>query len=105
MQIPINRRQFLRQGSVIAAGLASVAHFPAIAAAKSPNEKILVGIIGCNGRGMRHIAGHQSIPNTEIAYICDVDSQAIAKGLDAVTQNQKTKPKGVKDLRRILEDP
>src|SRR5689334_17909809 len=105
MQTPMNRRRFLQQSSLAAAGLVSVASFPAVAAARSPSDKIRVGVIGCNGRGMRHIAGHQSVPNVEIAYVCDVDSRAIAKGIDAALQNQQAKPKGVKDLRRILEDP
>jgi len=54
---------------------------------------------------MNHIAGYLSIPNTEIAYICDVDDRAIAKGIDAATKKQSKKPTGVRDFRRVLEDP
>src|SRR5439155_17341391 len=98
------RRRFLKGSSILTAGLASWVGTASLRAAKSANEKILVGIIGCNGRGMAHIAGCLSVPNTEIAYICDVDSRAVAKGIAAAANKQERKPEGVKDLRRILDD-
>jgi len=60
--------------------------------------------MGCNGRGMAHIAEHLSVPNVEIAYVCDVDSRAVEKGVAAVAKKQQRKPQGVKDLRRMLDD-
>src|SRR5262249_20567431 len=65
---------------------------------------VVVAIIGCNGRGMDHLNGYLSVPNVEIAYICDVDSRAVDKGVAAVARKQEKKPQGVKDFRRILED-
>jgi predicted dehydrogenase len=103
MNRPLTRRTFLKQTTALTA-LTTLAGPASLRAAKGPNEKVLVGIIGCNGRGMAHIAGYLSLPNAEIAYICDVDSRAIEKGIVAVSQKQERKPKGVKDLRRILED-
>jgi predicted dehydrogenase len=69
------------------------------------NEKVRVGIIGCNGRGMDHIAGFLAVPQAEIAYVCDVDSRAVEKGLAQVTKKQERKAQGTRDLRRMLEDP
>src|SRR5438445_12340089 len=86
------------------AGLASWAGMASLRAAKAANEKILLGIIGCNGRGMAHIAGYLSVPNTEIAHICDVDSRPVAKGVAAAAKKQDRKPECVKDLRRTLDD-
>jgi predicted dehydrogenase len=103
MHSSLTRRQFLKTTCILATGLAAA---PAsVRAAKSPNDKVVVGIIGCNGRGMDHINGFLSVPNVEIAYICDVDSRAVDKGVAAVGKKQERKPKGVKDFRRILEDP
>jgi hypothetical protein len=103
MHSSLTRRQFLKTTGILATGLAAA---PAsVRAAKSPNDKVVVGIIGCNGRGMDHINGFLSVPNVEIAYICDVDSRAVDKGVAAVGKKQERKPKGVKDFRRILEDP
>jgi predicted dehydrogenase len=105
MNRSITRRDFLQQTSLLTAGLTTVAATSSLRAAKSPNEKVTVGVIGCNGRGQAHIAGYLAQPNAEIAYICDVDSRALAKGIAAVEKKQQRKPQGVKDLRRILDDP
>ena len=104
MQLSINRRGFLKRASIVTAGLATtLATVRPARAAKG--EKVLVGIIGCNDRGKAHIAGYLALPNAEIAYICDVDSRALQKGIDLVAAKQPRKPQGVKDFRRILDDP
>ncbi|MEI6567953.1 MAG: Gfo/Idh/MocA family oxidoreductase [Verrucomicrobiota bacterium] len=100
----ITRRTFLRQSSLLTAGLAALSTSHAIRAASSPNTKLRVAVIGCNARGMAHIAGLLAVPNVEIVTICDVDSRAVAKGVAAVLKKQGTKPKGVADLRRVLDD-
>ena len=73
--------------------------------AATANEKVRVAIIGCNGRGMDHIKGYLSLPNAEIVAICDVDSRAVDKGVAAVAKSQNRRPRGEKDLRKLLEDP
>jgi predicted dehydrogenase len=98
------RRQFLKQGSMLTAALSTFGGATTWAATRTPGEKVVVAIIGCNGRGMAHIAGYLSVPDTEIAYVCDVDSRALAKGIAAVSKKQQREPKGVKDLRRVLDD-
>src|SRR5207249_2074081 len=35
--------------------------------------------------------------------ICDVDSRAIERGIAAVAKKQPRKPKGIKDMRQMLE--
>ena len=105
MNHALSRRAFLKQTSVVAAGLAALGNACPLRAAAGSNGKVRVGIIGCNGRGMAHIAGYLALPNAEIAYICDVDSRAVEKGVAAVARKQERKPRGVTDLRRMLEDP
>jgi len=99
----ISRRQFLKQSSVFTAGLAALGSAAPVRGANSPNEKVVVAIVGCNGRGMAHIAGYLALPNAEIGYICDVDSRAVEKGIAAVARKQGKKPQGVKDFRSILD--
>ncbi len=101
----ISRRSFLKQSAVLTAGLATLGSAASLRAAKSPNEKVVVAIIGCNARGMAHIAGYLALPNAEIGYICDVDSRAVAKGVAAVVKQQQRKPEGVTDFRTILNKP
>ena len=105
MSKPITRRGFLKRTSALTAGAAvwKVAH--SLRAAPGPNDKVRVAILGCNGRGMSHIAAYLSLPNAEIVSICDVDSRAMERGIATVAKVQARKPKGVKDLRRVLEDP
>ncbi len=105
MNNAINRRNFLKLSSSAAAGLAVLGSAGALRAAKGPNEKVLVAVIGCHNRGMDHISGYLAVPEAEIAYVCDVDDHELQKGLAAVAKKQARKPKGVKDFRRILEDP
>ncbi len=100
----LSRRAFLRRTTALSAGALALGAGGVLRAAKSPNDKVVVGIIGCNGRGMAHIAGYLALPNVEIGYICDVDSRAMAKGIAAVAKSQERKPQGVTDLRRMLED-
>ena len=99
----INRRDFIKRASVLTAGVAALTTAPALRAGL-PSAKLRVGIIGCNGRGMNHISSYLALPNVEIAYICDVDTRAIEKGIDAVAKLQTRKPRGDQDLRRVLDD-
>ncbi len=105
MNTSIPRRQFIKQAGLLGTGLGTFGAPAVVRSAESPGEKIIVGIMGCNGRGLAHIASYLARANTEIAYICDVDSRAIDKGVAAVTRKQERKPKGVADFRRILDDP
>ena len=95
MNSAMTRRDFLKQTSALTAGLATLSSVAALGAAKSPNEKVVVAIIGCNNRGMNHISGYLALPNAEIGYVCDVDKRVIDKGIAAVMKKQEKKPKGV----------
>ncbi|HEU0038273.1 MAG TPA: Gfo/Idh/MocA family oxidoreductase [Verrucomicrobiae bacterium] len=104
MKNPITRRDFLKRASAGGIGLVTLGTAGAFRAAAGPNDKIVLGIMGCNGRGMAHIAEHLAVPNVEIAHVCDVDSRAVEKGVAAVAKKQPRQPQGVKDFRRMLED-
>jgi len=101
----MQRREFLKRGSVSALGVAALSGLAWSGAAGTPNGRLRVGVIGCNNRGMDHISAWLGVANVEIAYICDVDSRALAKGVLAVSKKQGTRPRGVADLRKVLDDP
>lgn len=64
-----------------------------------------VAVTGVNSRGSQHIQALAKIPNVEIAYICDVDANALAKGVElAVKSGSQKPPVGLKDFRKALED-
>src|SRR5262245_26470345 len=95
-----NRRDFLKTTS---AGLAAGAAFSSgiMSAAPSANSKILVGLIGCGGRGTHDAGLFQKTPNVEVAYVADVDetrrgSVAAKLGVPA--------NRAVSDMRKVLDD-
>lgn len=104
MKTTIPRREFLKQSALCTTGAALLTPGTWLRADRGLNDKVLIGVIGCNNRGMDHIATLLAMPSVEIRYICDVDHRAVEKGVAAVAQKQDRAPKGVGDLRRMLED-
>ncbi len=102
MNDSIPRRQFIKHTAVV--GAAAAAWTPSVGrAAKGANAKIVVGVMGLS-RGMAHVANYLELPNVEIAYVCDVDSQRMDKAIAAIAAKQGRAPQGVKDFRTILDD-
>jgi len=101
-----NRREFVKNAgkSVIGIGLMSAYSRKAFSYV-SANDKITVAIIGTNSRGSALARGFVRSPAFDVAYICDVDDNAMEKGIDAVRKaGQEKKVTGIKDFRKILED-
>ena len=67
------RREFLKlsAGATAAATLLRTT----ASAGQSANDKLVVGLIGCGGRGRHDAALFNKTPNVEVAWICDVDEQ------------------------------
>ena len=112
MQNPMNRRNFIKRAGTAGVGLGVISYLSPLARGQSPsigaagaNDKLRVAVIGTNGRGIAHVEClTDGLPNVEVAYICDVDDRAIAKGIKATLKKQKSEPKGLKDFRKVLED-
>ncbi|WP_085536013.1 Gfo/Idh/MocA family protein [Massilibacteroides vaginae] len=71
---------------------------------KGANDQIRVAVIGVNSRGRALAVNFAKQKGCVISHICDVDSRAIEKCIDAVSKVQKDKIKGEKDFRKVLED-
>ena len=67
------------------------------------NDKIRIGMIGVNSRGKGIASGLAKLPECEITYICDVDSRAIEKCQEVVRKITGKTPKGIKDLREMVQ--
>ena len=104
MQTPHTRRTFIRRTALAAGTTAALGLRPRLRAADSPGDKIIVGIMGVNGRGTDHARALSGISNVEIAYLCDVDTRAADKAAKAIGEKVARRPKTVKDFRRILDD-
>lgn len=94
-----NRREFLELTS--ASLLATSAIGSIQAAPKNANDKLVVGLIGCGGRGNHDAGLFRKTANVEVAYVSDVDDNrraAAAKSFDIPSN------RAVADLRRMLDD-
>ena len=87
----MERREFVRTAAVTALSASRV--FGA-------NERVIVGLIGCGGRGRQVMHGLLQAPDTELAATCDVyDPNAERASKDLSGGHAKT----IKDFRRLLE--
>jgi predicted dehydrogenase len=99
----MKRRHFVKTVSAAGLGLAA-RRSPLFGSARTPSDKVVVAIMGLNGRGTVLGRVFAKTPNVAVAYVCDVDAQVLAKGATAVGEAQGTAPKTVADFRRVLDD-
>jgi hypothetical protein len=94
----ISRRGFLERAGAASLGVALGGALPApgvrpVRPSRSANEKVVVAVIGLNGRGMVHAQNFSRLPNSEVAYLCDVDSAVLGKASTAL--RAASPPKGI----------
>jgi predicted dehydrogenase len=108
MSNPIDRREFIRSGAAAGLGLGLASVLPSVlkaAPSQSPGNRVRVAVMGTNDRGLNHIKALAGIEDAEIAYVCDVEDGALAKGMNAVAKDAPgARPKAIKDFRRALDD-
>ncbi|MFT3946895.1 MAG: Gfo/Idh/MocA family oxidoreductase [Agriterribacter sp.] len=104
-----SRRKFLRNSIKASAALSVGGVLPGFtaksyAAIHGANERIKVGVMGVNSRGLALAQNYASQKNCEVASISDVDSRAIDTCIKKITPVQNSTPKIVPDFRKALED-
>ena len=95
----ISRRAFLES---TAAGVTLTALNRRVLA-QSPNNQIVVGMIGIGGMGMsrlKHFLKHQDV---RISAVCDVDRSHLDRAVAEVEKAGRPKPKTFGDYRRLLD--
>ena len=95
----MQRRNFIRNASLAGAGV-TILNFP-VFGKNAPSNKVVLAMMGVNSRGAYLAKTYSSLPNVEIAYICDVEDKAIQNGFDAV-KGAARKPQLVKDIRTLV---
>lgn len=95
-----DRREFLKKAS---AGIAAAATIQAdqTCTAKGANDQIIVGLIGCGGRGTHDAGLFSKTANVKVAYVCDVDDAR--RGATAEKLGVESS-RAVADMRKILDD-
>jgi predicted dehydrogenase len=96
----LHRRGFL----TATAATASLSALTAAGAARQPNERIQLAVMGVRGRGRDHIRMFSALDNVEITCVCDPDENVVPAALKAVAARQKRPPRVEKDIRRVLQD-
>jgi predicted dehydrogenase len=106
MTEPMDRRRFVSQsfwGGASLAAAASLAGASRSAARESPNEKIVIGVMGLS-RGARLAETFAQQPNCQVAYVCDVDRRRVERTVAVIDKLTGKAPEGVGDVRTILDD-
>lgn len=100
-----DRRLFLKGVAATAAmGIAVPKLATAGPRSMMANDKLVVGVMGLNGRGAALAKGFMVLENVEIGYVCDVDQRALGNGAKLVAEGQGKEAKRVSDYREILDD-
>jgi predicted dehydrogenase len=102
----VGRRDFLKSASAAGLGAMVSSRLPAslVVGRSSANEKIVMAVVGLNGRGAVHAQNFARLKNSEVAYLCDVDSTVLAKAMQQSNGEQGRQPKAIDDFRRALDD-
>lgn len=101
----ISRREFLWRSALFSTGLALANLQTKAFSVLGANDRVRVGIIGLGARGCRHIDHYLSLPNVEIAAVCDLQANSLHK---TAANLQKVGSKSLvreTDYRRILDMP
>jgi predicted dehydrogenase len=107
----LDRRRFLNESAVFAAGLAALPTIGSQAPAEEgaankggANDRLNVAVIGVRGQGSGDNAGFAGKHNCVVTTICDVDEAVIGKAMTHAEKKQGLAPKYEKDLRRVMDD-
>jgi len=101
----ISRRWFLRDSLGAAVGAVALGAAESEPPKKiSPNERVILGVMGLGGRGSYLARQFARRSDAEVAYLCDVRSSVLESRVQQVQQAQGKAPKLVADFRRMLDD-
>ena len=97
----MQRRQFIKQSSVTALGLAFL---PGMAKSIAPSDRVRIAIVGVGGMGIQHLKWFAALPEVEIVALCDVDKDHLEKSLKTLlTLQPQNKAQGYTDFRQLLD--
>src|SRR5262245_13512969 len=95
------RREFLKQSG---AGFIAAAASAAPVRARGANDMVVVGAIGCGGRGTSVAGECAGRKGVEVAYVCDPDDRRARSAAKVIASATGKTPTAVSDLRRVLDD-
>ncbi len=102
------RRSFLKTGALGAAATATAFAIPPALWAKSQgplraNDRIRIGLIGCNGMGFSNLSSLMRLPDMEVVALCDVDRGVLDRRVSEIESAGRSKPETYTDYRKLLD--
>jgi len=98
----MKRREFVKSSSLATAWTIMIS--PKSLKRVSANDKIQIGVIGCNGMGWSNTRAMLSMDDVNLVAICDVDQNVIDKRLNDYKAFRSNIPKTYLDYRELLAD-
>jgi predicted dehydrogenase len=100
----VTRREFLDTLATGAAGLALTSSARSYGQIMGANERLTFAVIGLNGRAYAHLSSLQVNKDAaRIGYVCDVETNIMAKFAAKTQELMGAAPKCEQDFRKILE--
>jgi predicted dehydrogenase len=105
----LNRRSFLKQSGLVAAGAVGLPYFVRSSAlgadgTVAPSNRITMGAIGVGGMGMGDLDGFVNRKEVHMLAVCDVDDNHAAEAKKKVDQkNGNTDCATTRDFRQVVE--
>lgn len=104
-----SRRDFIKKTAQGTAAIALSSFIPGISAKSyarvmGANDRIRVGMMGVNSRGLALANNYAKQANCEIVSVSDVDTRAAEKCIESVYKIQQIRAKAVPDFRKALEN-
>lgn len=97
----MNRRSFLRNVGVATTAASVGASINAAGA----NERVIIGFMGCGGRGQFLLQEFAARDDVEIRWLADCDSSRLASAAKKLSEITGGTPKTTQDFRHMLDDP
>jgi predicted dehydrogenase len=101
----MDRRQFLKTSALTSAAIGLTGPFNFAKGANSPNEKVVVAVMGGRGRAGYLAEVFAQVDGTEVKSVFDVDYRPLEELAEKVAEIQGKKPETGTDFRKALEDP
>jgi predicted dehydrogenase len=119
MEDRVNRREFIKQGSIAGMGIALGGMFnaacsssgltgvPQPAQTGKPMDVVRIGYVGVGGMGTAHVSNLLKIKGAEIRAVCDIVEDKVRRAQDMVVKAGQAKPEGYSngeiDFKRMCQ--
>lgn len=98
-----SRRDFIKKSALTSAGLALGVSAKSYGRIQGANDRVNFAVVGLNGRGKALARAVATVKDTNIGYICDVDSRILEPTKELVNKITGQVPKAHTDYRELLE--